>query len=904
MSNPSTCLSDVQHDHGVSDPAIHYNGCLRTPKRARFYASLPTESQQQITRVNNKTSGLRHRLETSEHDSTAGACLSTFKDALTQWRAPTGRPHGFHTHNQSTHSRSWASTRSFGFAPPDDIVNDHIKAPVMYLQNGHPVDTPRISSTFPQQKVTMADLLSKDETRNPIMQPCEEGTIRYFHLPANNMIWVEEVLARYYHEDRPESDNFFLKAKSRRPKTKTELLLRPELWQGQQNFDADAEVHARHMRPFFSAISKDSDDGPGNLALFMPYLHWETDRGRAKSAEIVKQVGESKNSIAEVIEQAKQQQQNQHPQHHRFANTHTDETLVSPWPPQPATLTPGDSVSRKKALGNLLRSAAALLEAMDAHAEEMLMKKYLHAQPPLHPRRTLDQAYYGALRSTRARDRDQVVYRGTTPEPHDCVGMEVCPQCKEDVRKTPRLVMVDQLWMWILDGNTVITSFPRRWGRNRPDPTAIHKSLRSRLNFSRPGEISSAYDIALVIIDECSRVFFDRAKIHQRQPNLTELFTSAIRDLTYKQTAAFDQFLIYTHLASRDYKQQKYSSSDNSNQNHLLNINPEGELLKEAKDIIDELHIMMRIKEQQQHVMGLFAKHIRHQAAQNRTIARSDTLLLDHSSRISELQGLLQNAQLTSAALKDLLTLKQQQASVIEAREAVKQAQLTLKQGQSIMIFTIVTIIFLPLSFFVGLFGMNAIEINDGLLHLSKEFKLMFPISAGIILISFLFAFSRSVLTNSPVMLVRSIASFLWNTGVTWIMVKSGMYVAGREMAVRANRLRSKEAVITGAMKAEVLRKEKNMEKMRAAGHVKELVRTKTVNGNANTERIDEEGMRSPFGGSSMGFPSPGSPRPLIMRKGGAASSSEFPLDVEMGSMERKPSSQMYLVPSPGSGRH
>jgi len=44
--------------------------------------------------------------------------------------------------------------------------------------------------------------------------------------------------------------------------------------------------------------------------------------------------------------------------------------------------------------------------------------------------------------------------------------------------------------------------------------------------------------------------------------------------------------------------------------------------------------------------------------------------------------------------LKDLLTLKQQQAGVIEAREAVKQAALTLKQGQSIMLFTVVTIIF------------------------------------------------------------------------------------------------------------------------------------------------------------------------------------------------------------------
>lgn len=219
-----------------------------------------------------------------------------------------------------------------------------------------------------------------------------------------------------------------------------------------------------------------------------------------------------------------------------------------------------------------------------------------------------------------------------------------------------------------------------------------------RLQYARPGEISSAYDLAMIIVDETSRVFFDRTKTNQRQPNLVELFTSAIRDLTYKQTAAFDQFLIYTHLASRDYKRQRYASSDNSTQNHLLNINPEGELLKEVKDIMDELQIMMRIKEQQQTVMETFVKHIRRalgpvarlkrpatsqasaawdlalgasldaatphpdepnraheehdRQAAKRTLLRADNLLLDLNDRIAELRTLMKNAQNTSAAVR------------------------------------------------------------------------------------------------------------------------------------------------------------------------------------------------------------------------------------------------------------
>lgn len=102
-------------------------------------------------------------------------------------------------------------------------------------------------------------------------------------------------------------------------------------------------------------------------------------------------------------------------------------------------------------LGRLLMSAAALSEAMDAYTDEQLIHKYLTAAPPLHPRRTLDQSYYWTLKDTRKRDRDQVVYRSTAPDPklmHRKCFDKNCAQCKEDVTKVPRVVMVDQLWMW------------------------------------------------------------------------------------------------------------------------------------------------------------------------------------------------------------------------------------------------------------------------------------------------------------------------------------------------------------------------------------------------------------------------------------------------------------------------
>lgn len=172
----------------------------------------------------------------------------------------------------------------------------------------------------------------------------------------------------------------------------------------------------------------------------MPYLHWETDRGRVQSADAIKEAGKQRLlSISEVVSQAKHRAHNDHSVSHAhgFFSSNTGHLA--------------DQLERRTALGRMLKAAASLLEAMEFHAEERLIYKYLHARPPLHPRRTLDQSYYGALKNTGTRDRDQVVYRGTAPGEHDCAGQAYCEECKNESHKVSRIIMVDQLWLWILD---------------------------------------------------------------------------------------------------------------------------------------------------------------------------------------------------------------------------------------------------------------------------------------------------------------------------------------------------------------------------------------------------------------------------------------------------------------------
>lgn len=211
-------------------------------------------------------------------------------------------------------------------------------------------------------------------------------------------------------------------------------------------------------------------------------------------------------------------------------------------------------------LGQFLIDAARLYEAMSCFRDKSLIKHYLHADPPLHPRRTLDQAYYCTLKSTKWRDRDQVVYRGTRANPlllhsidpntkkWNCPGRQdisqsaatqhatrkrgkrggdvapteqereaaelayKCPECTDDIRKVARLIMVDQLWMWILDEKTLITCFPRRYGVNRKDPSGVHHLVRRHLKNIRQEQIRTVFDLALIVLVEVTNIFFDRAK--------------------------------------------------------------------------------------------------------------------------------------------------------------------------------------------------------------------------------------------------------------------------------------------------------------------------------------------------------------------------------------------------------
>lgn len=88
-------------------------------------------------------------------------------------------------------------------------------------------------------------------------------------------------------------------------------------------------------------------------------------------------------------------------------------------------------------LGSYLWLAAKLFQLIDEAADWRLISDHLYTQSPLHPRRTLEQYHSWTAEDTSHRDRQQVVCQET--------------KMRKDPEAVPRVVMVDQLWMWILD---------------------------------------------------------------------------------------------------------------------------------------------------------------------------------------------------------------------------------------------------------------------------------------------------------------------------------------------------------------------------------------------------------------------------------------------------------------------
>ncbi|KAI0117147.1 hypothetical protein F4814DRAFT_459365 [Daldinia grandis] len=635
-----------------------------------------------------------------------------------------------------------------------------------------PVHEGIFTGQFPDQQLSLESLLTTMFTKqnpwsgsNNLKSDCSPGILRYFHIPYNNMFWMQEAMSTYFRE-------------SDRGELQAAIVLQHERWRGQEGSTENGNVaHSRHLRPLCERFSTDYSEGKvkesSNMVLFMPYLHWETDRSRSRMSNLIeKKMIEKEHHIKHKLGEDKMGRRDERkwlpkplfaPVTHEDPDRY-DEVLRADAASRSIedilwrqivesksykklvnSITMGvelesyQRIKPKNELAQYLLNSARLFEEMVTFQDRELMESNLFADPPLHPRRSLDQAYFRKLRTTESRDRDQVVYRSTRaeflhkyrpPKEHqfsqsnnwkwtghgqheDKFG---CDQCTEDISKVPRAVMVDQLWMWILDRDTILTCFPQRYGVQQIDPSGVHQSIRIRLkDQSNPrNHVRTIFDLGLIILEECSQVFFDRVKKPDKQPIVLDIFAESIGNVTNQQSLLLKRLWQLVQSLTKAYQSVVGEDIPASLILSLLDITREGQLQQEAKDIIDELDIMIYIVLQQKEMITRFSQLALEIIPKKRTSfkKRSKSLLSKISDRVAELEGLKRSAQSAARSVNDLLALKQQQVGVVQSFQSVRQGQETVVQGRAIMLFTVMTIIFLPMSFMTSLFGMNAVELT------------------------------------------------------------------------------------------------------------------------------------------------------------------------------------------------
>jgi hypothetical protein len=151
-------------------------------------------------------------------------------------------------------------------------------------------------------------------------------------------------------------------------------------------------------------------------------------------------------------------------------------------------------------------------------------------------------------------------------------------------------------------------------------------------------------------------------------------------------------------------------------------------------------------------------------AIQSREVPK---VFLKLGERVAEreliLHGLREKARAAEKSILHLLDLKQRQANVLESRMSRRIAQASEKQSEAVMLFTIITIVFLPMSTLASMFGMNAREFGQGETPIGHIWTVLFGVSVPLTVSILYLAFHRRVRR-----ILTLIPEYLWRRVTHW----------------------------------------------------------------------------------------------------------------------------------------
>ncbi|KAI1101144.1 hypothetical protein F4804DRAFT_347926 [Jackrogersella minutella] len=583
------------------------------------------------------------------------------------------------------------------------------------------------------------------------------STCRWIHLPANNEKWVHDLFARLQvdgnsmsgrrHEGIATYDRYMVPGAHKYeqvyvslpfPKTYMKLMLRRV---GRET--AQMRNHLKALEIGRGALSYSPNSTSANMgsggsfayALFMPIFGFEEHQNH-KMLALAMKLGEE--SMEKQVESPRR---------------YSARSLAK-------------SLAKRPIKKSASQSATTDFSSVDQTT--LLIQAYSKRKgSPLHCRRTLDQFTYYMLGDTEERDNNQVIYKWGKEKGKLLGGQNL----RGNSSYHYPLLMVDQLWLWILDDGTVITSFPSTW-----DPSKEYNLTRHILRIIAKANdheplIESAMDLANLVI-RCSVDFMEREG--PMRISLQEGFRSSICDLAAKHVTRFEAFkTLIQKLNSSQIDQKTRAAATND----LFHLTEETNYLAAIMDIQDELKTIRGVITEQKEALEEF-RHLIEQE-RNSSVDGQDNLVRNTvnnscsgpasenltliKSNMGAIKVMTEYAEKIDKDLNRLLNLKQQQANAWEARFAREGSEHNQRQSNIMMVFTMVTIFFLPLSFMSSLF---AIEIDvfpknkkgENEWPLRQVMSLLFGISGIVIIILVTVSFSANQIST----LFTRVKNYIW----------------------------------------------------------------------------------------------------------------------------------------------
>jgi hypothetical protein len=263
------------------------------------------------------------------------------------------------------------------------------------------------------------------------------------------------------------------------------------------------------------------------------------------------------------------------------------------------------AIQRVERLSKRISPVKAIRSSRGATCDVMLLHAY-SPQKAIFVRRTLNQFLHPNLRST-ARESEQVAYK---------YQKKLCRDVHHNADHN--IFMVDQLWMWAIGEELVITSFPQRWQQPRNDPLNVLESVIEDINArTRSAPVRTAFDLAAAITQQCSTVFRSRSRFQEYQ--LLDVFDQSISDAVEMESLLFAEFNTAFAQASawlqHSRRHKRFAMGQQVRPvlfvDQLLEIGAEIDLMAELRHIRKELGIIVSIFEEQRNVLQSFESTIR-----------------------------------------------------------------------------------------------------------------------------------------------------------------------------------------------------------------------------------------------------------------------------------------------------